>query len=200
MTPLTADHPRIIALYSSRPQCGKSTASTYLERTYDFRRISFADPLRTIVETLLINLGYPRDQAHHLVRNDKAAVIPQLRMTVRQLLRVTGTEYLRDCVHPDVNVMMWKHRTQEALTFGHRVVVDDLRYPNEYDAIRALGGAIWCIDRPSAPPPEGDHPSDGALTAHKFDCYLYNDHTLEGLHRLLETSLRIPTLVEGGAA
>ena len=191
--------PHLIGLYSPIPQCGKSTVAAYLEHQ-DYRRISFADPLREIVRVVLVNLGYPTDQAQQLITCNKQEMIPALRMTVRQLLQVTGTEYLRQCVHPNVNVMMWRQRVTTALEHGHRVVCDDVRLPNEHEAVRALGGMLLHIERPDAPTPESYHSSDAGLDHFTFDCYLFNDGSIDHLHSLVEASLRMPAHLIGGAA
>jgi hypothetical protein len=81
------------------------------------------------------------------------------------------------------------------------LVVTDVRFPNEADAIRQAGGVVVRIERPGVGPhtdPGGwVHESDVALDHYDFDVTVKNDGTIEELHaRLLSVTqlIRLKTL------
>jgi hypothetical protein len=137
-------------------------------------------------------MGCTKTEAKHYVYNAKHTVIPEVRISVRQLLQVTGTEYLRNCVHPDIHVMMWRRRVREALAGGHRVVCDDLRFPNEYAAVRSLGGDVWRVTRPDSPEVGHTHTSEGGLSDHAFHLHLINNSTVSELLEVVEDHVFAP--------
>lgn len=171
--------PRIIGLYSDAPQCGKTTVATYLAR-HNYRRISFAEPLKEMAAALLQNLGYSPAAALYRVHHEKNARIPEIGVTVRHLLQTLGTEWGRECLHPEVWLISWKHRAEKVLAAGHNVVVDDVRFLNEAELLRTLGGDLWRITRPGIAPVT-THSSEGGLDHYTFDFTIHNNVSLRTL-------------------
>jgi hypothetical protein len=60
------------------------------------------------------------------------------------------------------------------------IVVTDVRFPNEAQAIKDRGGYIFRIEREGVGP-ANDHPSEIALDNWIFDCIIDNDGTPEEL-------------------
>lgn len=173
--------PRVIGLYSPAPQSGKTTVATFLER-HGYTRISFADTLKDMTVVLLRSLGFSKAEAKHAVHHAKHTAVQGLGFDVRHMLQTLGTEYGRQCLHPDVWVHAWLSRTSEALAGGHRVICDDMRFPNELDAVRSLSGAAWQVTR-SGVVRMTTHASEGSLDAYEhFDFVLRNDGSLSQLH------------------
>jgi hypothetical protein len=67
----------------------------------------------------------------------------------RRLLQLLGTEVGRKCIHPDVWVRLW---LEDAAESGGHVVADDVRFGNEAQAIRDLGGVIVRVRRRATDP------------------------------------------------
>ena len=61
-----------------------------------------------------------------------------------------------------------------------QVVIPDVRFPNEADAIKELGGIIWRINRHGL---NGinEHRSEHAMDSQMVDHVIYNDGSLEEL-------------------
>lgn len=101
--------------------------------------VSFADPLRQVAEILT---GVPADQT--VSAADKARPLPgawaRSGLTVGGLLQRLGTEGIRNGVHPDAWIMAFENRV--ASLGAEWVVVPDLRFLNEAEAIRNLGGIV----------------------------------------------------------
>jgi hypothetical protein len=166
--------PRLIGLYSPAPGCGKSTvANLFIEH----ERVSFAAPLKRVVEILLDRLG---SDGYSLVHKDKESIIFELGVSARHMLQTLGTEWGRACIHPDFWVMIARAKTERIMNDGGSVVIDDVRFPNEAAMIRDLGGELWRIDRPGVAY-DGDHSSEGGLEDITPDRVIVNDGTIDQL-------------------
>jgi hypothetical protein len=71
---------------------------------------------------------------------------------------------------------------------GSKIVFADVRFPNEGDAIRALGGKIIRINRPGVGPVNG-HTSETAMDNYPYDVILENVSDVEGLRMLMSDVL-----------
>lgn len=145
-----------------------------------YKRLSFADPLRNFVSHTLSMLGH---DGMDLVRNSKENKISGLGVTPRQMMQTLGTEWGRACIHPDFWVMIAE--TDARSWMGQvDVAFDDVRFPNEAEMIRRLGGELWLVDRPGVVY-EGDHASEGALADVLPDAVVHNSGSLEQLREIV---------------
>lgn len=182
------DSPRLIGLYSPAPQSGKSTIANYL-RSRNYAQVSFAAPLKRLVSALLIELGFTSEAAQHFVHEEKEAPLPGINTTARHMLQTLGTEYGRDCIHPNLWVMCAERRILDYVEQGMNVVVDDCRFPNEANLIRELGGELWHVHRPDAKLTT-THTSEGGLDNYPlFDRRIENDGTLLSLYSTIREIL-----------
>lgn len=187
--------PPLVGLYAPAPQSGKSTVASILE-SEGYITLPFASTIKTLVCILLSELGIPYAQARDLTYHNKDELIPSLRATPRHLLRTLGTEWGRDCVHPELWLKCWQSSYLNYRGSGLRVVVDDVRFANEAALIRELGGELWRIDRP-LPPERVDtaHRSEGGLTTYPhFRHCIVNDSTLDALRHSVLAALEAPAV------
>lgn len=128
---------RIVVGFMGRMGSGKTTAARYLESRYGFKRMSFSTPVKKIAMEYFGWDGAKDERG-------------------RRLLQVLGTEAGR-AYDPDIWI---KYASEELDRTPNTVSVafDDVRFENEARWIRALGGYIIRIYRPSAP--VSDHPSE----------------------------------------
>lgn len=174
--------PRLIGLYSPAPGSGKTAIASYLS-TNGYKRVSMAATIKKMVVVLLRDLGVSADEATRLVYEDKHEEIPGIKASARHLLQTLGTEYGRGCVHPDVWLMCWRTSVQEHIRAGMHVVCDDVRFPNEANLVRQLGGELWMVTRPGVQRC-GTHASEGGLDNFPyFDRRLCNDGSLVDLYQ-----------------
>jgi hypothetical protein len=66
------------------------------------------------------------------------------------------------------------------LNYEDRVVISDVRFPNEAEAIKKLGGSVWRINRRNHSAANG-HTSEHALDNYMFNHVIYNDGTVDDL-------------------
>lgn len=170
----------LIALAAHAPGSGKTTIARIFEGE-GFVRLPFAEPVKQMAAALLEGLGIEPEQVHNYLYVDRAALIPVLEVSGRRLLQTLGTEWGRRQIHPEIWVRHWQRRVQLCRAAGQRVVVDDIRFPNEADAVCQLGGQVWLVDRPGVEY-HGGHASEGGLQTYAgFSRVLVNDGTLLAL-------------------
>lgn len=121
---------------------GKSTAAGYLASSLGFKRIVFAKPLKDMLRAV----GLTDRELDGDLKERPCDVL--MGKTPRFALQRLGTEFGRDTIHPDLWISLWLREAKPLLDEGRRVVVDDLRFPNEAALVHRLGGKIIRIDPP----------------------------------------------------
>ena len=179
--------PRVIGLYSPAPQSGK-TAVAYELQQHGYISVSFASPLKRMLGIFLSSAGYGHSHIENMLFEAKEEKIPEFGVTPRHLMQTLGTEWGRECIGPDVWVDVWKSSVQKWLDGGLNVVVDDMRFPNEWEAVKSLEGECWYVTRPRIHH-ESEHASEGALNDHGFDRRLINDGKLPDLYNQVANAL-----------
>jgi hypothetical protein len=132
---------------------GKGTVSDLLVDEYGFNKLAFADPLKDAVAAIF---GWPR----HLLEGDtkesrEFRETPDkfwserfgFEVTPRWALQKQGTEAGRDVFHESIWVSALERRIN-----SDKVVVTDVRFPNEVAKIKELGGHVIRVVR--GPEPE----------------------------------------------
>ena len=172
---------RLIGLYSPAPRSGKTFAATVLVHS-GYQPMSFAEPIKRMAVEFFMSLGYSKEKSLSLAWVDKATVLPEINASPRYVLQTIGTEWGRNCIADDIWVRCLCARAQEF----SRVVIDDVRFENEANAILAMGGELWMIKRPSAVNDFG-HESEGALDAWEgFSQVIDNNGTLEQFRKKID--------------
>jgi hypothetical protein len=224
---------------------GKDTAGYHLVECKGFARMSFASALKDAVAAIF---GWDRDMLEGdtemsrrwrevadpywterlagkgIFRNDRA-------VTPRLVLQRVGTELFRNQMHEDIWTLAVEQRLNNAIDriiAGEpgdddggilRVVITDVRFPNELEMIRRMGGMLVYIrrNRPGKmatqqqPASFADYPrkiiaalfgslfsspavhaSESALDGHMhlFDAVIDNDGSIPDLYHKLDAIIR----------
>lgn len=140
---LRYDAPRTIVAFTGLAGAGKSTAAAHLVKSRGFERVRFAGPLKAMMKAL----GCTDAE----IDGDRKEVPCDLLggKTPRQAMQWLGTEWGRDLIDSNLWIRAWRAAV-DRLPGGIPAVVDDCRFPNEAEAIRAAGGVIVRIERPGA--------------------------------------------------
>lgn len=176
---------QLIALYSPAAGSGKSEVSSVLEREFGFQVVKFAGPLKDMVRGLLRGMGqFDSPTIERMIEGDlKEQVVPGFAtVTPRHLMQTLGTDWGREAVDQNLWVKVAISRAEMLLRAGMSVVIDDLRFPNELEAIRAIGGRSWRIHRPDPSRQTGSTRYEGLLEGNVFSQYVENDSSLAELH------------------
>jgi hypothetical protein len=176
-------------------QTGKDTAAEALCRDLGFRRVSFADPLKAlakesnpiILSNMMTNVGLGSGKLSKLVDQlgwDAAKVqFP----AVRQFLQDLGLG-ARKVFGPD----FWVNVAMESIGDFDNVVIPDVRFVNEAEAIKYHGGKMVKIVRPGKV--ASGHISETALLDYEFDV------TVENSGSVVELQQKITELARGWLA
>lgn len=158
----------LIIGFSGKKQSGKTTAVKCLQKQLISGVVvnNFADALKImVVRTLVPCDAVPKKISPiEWVEDHKNDTLP-CGMTVRQALQFIGTDVFRG-LWPDTWVNAWKHRLPplDGPTSPGTILVGDVRFPNEVEAIQQLGGKVIRLTRaPFAN--EDQHSSETALDA-----------------------------------
>jgi len=185
---------------------GKGTVADVLV-DQGFTKVSFADKLKDGVSTIF---GWDRamlegdtDESRQWreQRDDFWSAETEMEVTPRLVLQLFGTDCLRNGFHDGVWVSLLK---KHMLDNPGNYVIPDVRFRNEQNMIRELGGKIWRVQRGDIPEWYGCamldnttgsdlmeaydvHPSEYKWIDmnNKFDVTLYNEGTIEDLRQLV---------------
>jgi len=167
---------------SGRKRSGKDTFAARLTGVHGYTRVAFADPLRAMALALdpLV-----RTTSGHTVRLAELAAFEgweraknhaEVRRTLQRLGTEAGRAVLGDTIWIDTAM-------QHVDQVNGPVVITDVRYPNEADAIRAAGGIVLRIDRPGLTSSDV-HPSETAMDDYPhFTARIVNDRSIAALQR-----------------
>lgn len=182
---MTPPRPALIGIYSSAPNSGKTTLAALLTE-HGYEVVSFAYTLKTMVRVLLNQLGHSATDAQRLVFSAKEELIPELGVNTRHLLQTLGTEWGRQCVHPQLWLLCWEAAVMKYHAAGVPVVCDDVRFFNEAQLVRRLGGEMWHLRRNIVTPPS-EHASEGDLDSYPhFDRRVDNTGSIDDLRLLVD--------------
>lgn len=161
---------------SGRKRSGKDTIGSFLEREHGFTIDYFAKPLKAAV----------RDVFHwtkaHTDGDLKEVVDPFWGLSPRVVMQRFGTEVGRQ-IDGEVWAKSLQLRVQQGLDSGHvKYAITDVRFPNEAELIKKLGGQAWRVERPSLGPAVDRHPSETSLDDYAFDHVIVNDGSLDDLY------------------
>lgn len=184
--PLPERAPKVIGLCGLAGSGKTQTALILAERGY--RRLRFADTLKRMLRVLLYAAGEDpqsaaryidgdhKEQPHHAFGGHSS----------RYAMQTLGTEWGRKLIGADLWVDVTRAQIVRALGEGYRVVLDDLRFPNEAELIRSFeDGCVWQIKgRAAALAADGAIHISEALSVQP-DQVLDNSKDLEHLERAL---------------
>ncbi len=142
--------PKLVG-FAGRAGSGKSVCSSVFVQN-GWKLIKFADGLKNMLRSLYVGLGMPHDQIERRIEGDLKET-PDMFLSgrsPRHAMQTLGDEWGRQCMFENFWVNHWLTSVRASLADGYSVVVDDVRYSNEAQAIRDLGGQIIMVARGDA--------------------------------------------------
>ncbi len=166
---------------------GKDTIADYLVENEGYTKISFSTPMKEAMYRL-----NPRITINENVNQPLRIGVDiygweglkERSPDIRGLLQRFGTEVGRQMFDED----FWVDYALNSIPDGGKAVIADVRYPNEANAIRALGGKVFRVERDGVGP-ANSHASENALDGYEFDGTIYNQGTIRGLYNDVETQI-----------
>jgi hypothetical protein len=171
--------PKLVLIHGLK-ESGKSTLAEHLMARYGYVRVKMAGPLKNMLRSLLRDAGVV-DEAlvERYVEGDlKTMPIPQLsNRTSRQLMQTLGDEWRRMQAE-DFWIDIADGKIDQIWSEGGRVVIDDIRYVNEFSRFsprRPFTVAVTRGDAHFLPVEAGRHPGERGLPVSMFHAHIAND-------------------------
>ena len=120
---------------------------------------SFAEPIRAMLKGVV-----PAEYLTEL-KNEE---VPHMGVTGRSMLQTLGTEWGRQIVDRDLWVNFARQRVfalrgLEGDEAVDSIIFDDLRFENEANMVKELGGELWRVSRRGYEPPKDSHSSESGV-------------------------------------
>lgn len=158
---------RILAFYAPYPSAGKSLAAKWAARRANLHQVAFANPLRNAVSDII---NFHNFYSVVTIPEDKEAIIPHLGVSWREMMIAFGN------AGRGLSVDFWVRIMAHRMTLQpYDYVIDDLRFKNEYDFLRAKGAKIVRVDNPGRK--VRVTATEGRLEGCEFDAHLHNRKT-----------------------
>lgn len=191
--------------FGGRISSGKSELAKICQEA-GFKKLYFALPLKQLVADLIhvkleeinslknVEKNYKFNKIDYLFLSGETGIpfetvekeMSKIQFkTVRQLLQFIGTDLIRK-----YNTNWHVNKIREIIKHGEKdanYVIDDVRFPNELDLVKELGGDYWFIVRPKIDN-VSNHESETSLTWKDFgNKIIINDSSLNSFKFRWET-------------
>ena len=126
---------------------GKTTIARALVRQYGFENVHMGRPLKDMLRALGLS-----EEAVAGTPADRAAPQPILDgKSARFALSTLGTNWGRNMISADIwaNAVRAKIQERALASDAPPIVIDDLRFPSDWQVVSSFGGLIITIRRPS---------------------------------------------------
>lgn len=172
---------RLIGL-TGYARSGKDTVANVLVERFGYERIGFADAIREFLFQLnpILHDGYRLSE----VVKQFSWEVAKGRDEVRRLLQVTGMA-AREMFGED----FWIQQAFKKLDVTKKVVFTDVRFTNEAESIKLLGGQVWRIERPGVQA-INSHLSESSMDNYTPDQLIVNSGSMQDLDLLIQLRMR----------
>lgn len=127
---------------------GKTLASQYLCEKYGYTKLSLADPIKYAIKEIF-------DFTDEQLWGDQKEVVDEYwGVSPRFVMQMVGTDFFRiqlkekiPRIGDNIWVMLLSKRITNGLLNSKKIVVDDIRFPNEAEMIHKMGGTLVRIIR-----------------------------------------------------
>ncbi len=161
---------------TGRKRTGKDTVCQIVKEHFapnKVVRISFADALKE-------EIGLAVGQTVSYIETHKD--------NFRLILQGWGTDFRRKLCSEDYWIEKWLSKVNHAPVNCCGIVATDVRFQNEANAIRQLGGMMWRVERPDLKSDDA-HASETELSKVRVDDCFVNDGSVEQLTNKIKLSL-----------
>lgn len=173
--------PTVIGI-AGKARSGKDTVANFVLAAIGGYRYSFADPIRA----MLVHVGVDMRDPYWQARKEEG--IPALNgVSPRQMMQTLGTEWGRQLISDDLWIWIAQQRL---LHSGPGMIIADIRFENEADWVRRMGGLMIHVQRESAVPVR-EHVSENGVAIQENDRVLRNDGSLQDLQIAVRDLLNV---------
>ncbi len=176
--------------FIGRRRAGKDTAAFYLMQN-GYAGLKFAGALKAMLDTYLEYVGVSPDVRTLLIEGaQKELPIKFLQgKSTRFAMQTLGTEWGRNLIGEN----LWVDAAIARAKQFEKVVLTDVRFPNEVAALQGIGATIIKIERPDNDcSDEADaHVSEAEVDKLPYDFKIVNDSTVQKLHDAIKAVVNL---------
>jgi len=177
--------------FGHKKQTGKSTAASELgyyliEQGYTIELVAFADSLYEICNKLYSWAGFETKRFYDKHPEMKQIILENIGKSPRQILIDFGTKAVREQVYERTWVDYLLYRN----SYTDFLLISDVRFPNEFQAIRDRGGFLIKVVRPQIMDTH-DVADDAINETFLWDLTIINDGTIPQLRNKLIDGTKI---------
>ena len=122
---------------------GKDTVADYIVKKYEYKKTSFATPLKIIV-SLISGWSYDFVDGKEDRQSRETLKHYKYDMTCREMMQYIGTDLFRK----QFNENIWVNTARNYINnHSENIIVTDCRFENEINLIKEMGGKIIIIKR-----------------------------------------------------
>ena len=171
------------------PSNGKDTIALYLAKRHGFQVGRMASGLKNMLRELLRHSGVETSVIEQMIEGSlKEVPSPYLAgKTPRWAMQTLGTEWGRACLGENIWGDIWERYTSAAIDNGKSVVCTDIRFENEQERVKRLGGFIVLVN--------GRNGMASGHTSDRMD-WLVPDYTIENNGTMKELETKVDQLVQ----
>jgi dephospho-CoA kinase len=179
----------IILGIAGKKRSGKDTIGNYLINNYGYIRYAFGDPVKEVCKILF---GFNNEQLH----GEKKELVSQYGISPREAFQKIGTEFGRVTIHdilPSLNIEqgnLWIeifnrkcNEIRENEKGKTNIIITDVRFENEVEAIKKQGGKIIFIESIYADINDTHESENSNL---KYDFLINNNGTKKELYSKID--------------
>lgn len=161
--------------FTGKKKAGKDTASLILINKHNFISLAFADPLKKGAKELF---DLSDEQLHDQTK--KEIIDERWNMSPRQILQWLGTDILRNNISDEIFITNMKNKLKNN---SHKyIIITDVRFDNEAEMIKNLGGIIININRNNIDESKDNHITESGINSKYIDINIDNNGTIDELH------------------
>jgi AraC-like DNA-binding protein len=120
---------------------GKTTTAEWFVKNHNWARLAYGDPIKV---ALVEFTGLPmKNFTDPYLKEQEIDGLPGI--SARIMMQKLGTEYARNMIYQDY--FLWRMRQAIEANCHKHIVIDDVRFANEAQLIRDLGGSVFHLYR-----------------------------------------------------
>lgn len=166
----------------AKKRSGKDTVADYLVENHGFIKLAIADPLKIACRAIF---SFTEEQ---LYGNDKEKIDEYWNKSPREIFQFIGTDLLRNQFDKELWIKAIKKKYYDIIKKNPnaKVVVSDVRFQNELDAVVEMGCTAIKIVRPNINFNDLHSSEKGIDDIKGFHIILKNDTSVENLYKKVD--------------
>lgn len=175
----------IIGIFGKKGH-GKDTIADYLVETYQFHKLTYAEPIKKICKDIF---SLTNDQ---LINHDlKERVDPRWGKSPREIMQLIGTDLFRKTFSDNIWVNILREKAKQLLLEGKNLVISDIRHKNELEHLFTLSDniLIFNVIRDLKDEKEDNHPTEQFHYEKDIPIHKIYNTTLEELYIQIDSKI-----------